>query len=238
MYEPFQLLTGSAVSSHAPASWYFNRLEVKNPVTITGIHIPISINASVPGATSAASTGTARFTYSKGITIFRRIGYADANSTNFTTVTTGSFGLTAGLSYSSTSQSFVYSWVTDTTGGTSSYNTTSSNGNWSSFITGIKAMVIPLNTSLSVGEYFVAHNHSSTTGTTQSNLTLLSISNLHIAPQSNSMGAFGSSGGIASRHVAGVGFGVASAVTTNNTMAISVVSSSVQNIFYLRFEGA
>jgi hypothetical protein len=104
-------------------------------------------------------------------------------------------------------------------------------------VTGPKIFPVPLNAVLSVGEYFIAHQHSSTTGTTGSNVTLLSFSNLHVAPQVNSYGVLGSTqASLAFRGgPAGMGLGVASAVTTNATMAVSVISASVQQFWVQHF---
>jgi hypothetical protein len=86
---------------------------------------------------------------------------------------------------------------------------------------------------LAAGEYFVAHQHSSTTATSNSNVTLMSFSNLHLAPQLLTYGILGASsasvpylGG-----AAGHGLGVASAVTTNATMAATVVSAATQQFW-------
>jgi hypothetical protein len=94
----------------------------------------------------------------------------------------------------------------------------------------VKAFPIPIGMALPAGEYFIAHQHSSTTATSNSNVTLMSFSNLHIAPQLLTHGVLGSSqasvpyfGG-----PAGMGLGVASAVTTATTMAGSVVSAATQ----------
>lgn len=230
-WQPYPLFTGSGDSSHAPASWWFNKQVLPAPLSLEALHFHNSFSVNVPAATSQASTGTARVTYSKGVTIFKRVDFG-ASSTRFTTVTTASFGLTAGLSYSSTSQSFVMSWVTDTTGGTSSFTTTSSNAAWSSYLTGRKNIVMPLVTSLSEGEYFFAHKHSTTTGTTQSNVTLLNFSQFHIAPQNITMGVLSTNASQATLNVFGHGEGVASAVTTTSTMAISVVSQATRHWIY------
>jgi hypothetical protein len=99
-------------------------------------------------------------------------------------------------------------------------------------MTGNKVIAVPLVTSFSEGEYFFAHAHSSTTATTQQNTTLLSVSQLHIAPQLITLGVLSTNGSQATLGVWGAGEGNASAVTTNNTMAISVVSQATRNWIY------
>jgi hypothetical protein len=235
-FEPYPLISSTAMSSHAPASWYFNRFTVNDPVICSHINFGINLAAAAPAATSVASTGTLRYSYSKGMTLFTRQDYG-ANSTNLTQIATASFGLTAGLSYSSTSQSLVVSYVTDSTGGTTSFNTTSNSSGWVSFLSGSKIINMPFITTLTDGEYFVAHNHSSTTGTTQSNVTLMSVSQLHQAWPALNFGVLGSTQTFASLGVM-VGEGVASAVTTNNTMPMSAISQQTRNILYMNFINA
>jgi hypothetical protein len=236
--EPFPILTGTAYSSHAPASWWFNRVMLYTPLAVSNINVVKSLSVGIPSATSQNSSGTERFSYSHGITVFSRQNYA-AQSTNFTTFTTASMGATFGLTYSSSSQTVNYSYVTNTTGGTTSFSTTSGSNNWSSYFTGPMLFPIPCLTTFQVGEYFFAHQHSSTTGTTGQNTTLMSISNLHIAPQVvGGLGVLQSSGTYASMNPWGMGAGIASAVTTNNSMAGSVVSGQTQNNIYMALSNA
>jgi hypothetical protein len=232
--DPFPYVTGSAYSSHPPATTYFHPLILQEPLFIGDINVVKSLNAVVPTATSAASAGSEVFSYAHLVTFFVRQDYA-ANSTNLTSYASCSFGLTASLSYTSVSQTAGLAWNTDATGGTSLFSTTSGAGNWSSYFTGAKAIAIPANIYLTQGEYFVAHAHSSTTATSNSNITLLSVSNLHVAPQVNTVGALGFSVSNASMGPYGFSGGVASAVTTNATMPGSVVSQSVVNLWLHNF---
>jgi len=97
---------------------------------------------------------------------------------------------------------------------------------------------IPLVTIFTPGEYFVGQQHSSTTATVGSNFTLLSVSNFHIVPQIVTFATITSSGSLAGSSPDGQGIGVASAVTTNNTMALSVISAGTQNWWYMNFSDA
>jgi hypothetical protein len=233
--EPFPIVTGTAYSSHAPASWWFNRVLLDNPLAISNIYVVKSLNAVVPTDTIVGSSGTNKHSYSHGITIFSRQNYG-AQSSNLTTVTTASMGYTASLSYTGTAQSAAFSWVTNTTGGTTSFSTTSSDGGWSVYFTGPKQFAIPCVMTLQQGEYFFAHAHSTTTGTAgNSNFTLMSFSNLHIAPAviNSQLGILGSSQTFASLNPWGMGGGIASAVTTNASMAGSVISGQTQNNWYV-----
>lgn len=238
-FEPYPLLSGSAVSSHAPASWFFNAVQLPQPVALSHVNVFKSMNAAVPGATSENSSGTERYSYTHGLTVFTRQNYG-TGSTNLSYLTTASFGLTGGMTYSSGSQTMALSWVTNTAGGTSSFSTSLENGGWSSYLTGPKMFRIPMITTLTAGEYWFAHRHSSTTGTTGSDVTLLSFSNLHIAPQLFTFGTVTSSAIFASGALAaGIGDGIASAVTTNNTMAGSVITASaVKNLWYMNLSNA
>jgi hypothetical protein len=210
---------------------------VQEPIIVSNINVVKSLNASVPGATSAASAGTERFSYSHGVTLFTRNGYG-ASSSQISQVATASWGMTAGFTYTSTSGSLIISYVTNSTGGTTSTNTTSNGVNWSNWLVGQRVVGIPMVTTLQPGEYWLAHAHSSTTGTTNSNVTLVSVSNLHIAPQLvGAVAPFGTSGTVES--VQPWNGGLASAVTTNNTMALSVLTASAtQNNWFVAFSNA
>jgi hypothetical protein len=74
--------------------------------------------------------------------------------------------------------------------------------------------------------------HSSTTATSNSNVTLLSFSKLLQQWPVVNIGSFGGSATIAFSGVEGMGIGVASAITTNTTMAASVISASTQPLVY------
>lgn len=233
-FNPVRHITGNVATSVAPASWFFNVFTVPNHVAVNCVEFAKSINVGVPAATSLASTGTARFSYAMGMTLFKRQDFG-ANSSNMSYWTSASFGMTAGVSHSSTSQSFIFSYVTDSTGGTTSFNTTSNAANWSTLLNSNRIIRMPLVTTLAPGEYFMAINHSSTSGTTNSNVTLLSVSDRVVQFASQAVGILGQSvvtGLIVDDYFAGIaGVGSASAVTTNNTMAISVVTNGTNQWF-------
>jgi hypothetical protein len=227
-WEPFPVLTGAAFVSRSAGTWYFQKFNLPRMLAMSNIVVDKSFNISVPAATSQASSGTEKYSYSHGFTFFSRQDYA-GNSTNFTTVTTASFGLTVTLSYTSTAQSFAYSWVTNTAGGTTSFSTTSNSGNWSQYLTGPMQVSIPCVTTLTQGEYWVAHAHSSTTGTAGSNVTLVSVSDLGTEPQTaGAVGFLGTFGQVGYLIAGGPYIGTATAVTTNNTMPATVVSGNFQ----------
>jgi hypothetical protein len=241
-YEPYPIglyQTGSQVVSYAPSNTVFNRVILPANVAMSNANLVLSFNVGPPTATSTASTGAARYSYAYTMYVFTRQNFS-ASSTRMSYLTSGSFGLTAGVSYSSTSQSFVMSWVTDSTGGTTSFNTTSSNAAWSNFMTGRKIVPVPLVTTLTAGEYFIGFGHSSTTGTTQQNTTLLSVSHFAIGGQQTTatIGRFGSSGSNAALNFNGFGHGQVSAITTNNTMAMSVASFNTLGALYFNLSNA
>lgn len=230
-YEPYPLISSTAYSSNAPASWNFIPWNQPTPINVSNIVVVNSMNAIAASATSQNSSGTDLYSYQLGATLFSRQDYT-ANTSNLSALATASLGISGGLTYSSGSQSFGLSWVTDTTGGTTSFSTTSGAANWSSYATGPKMLSIPFVTKLTAGEYWLAFQHSSTTLTTGSNITLLSMSQLHQAWPVISVGSLGSSATIASWSPGELGIGVASAVTTNATMAMSVISQATQNLIY------
>src|SRR5258708_5906721 len=207
------------------------------PVAVSYANVLKSLSVSAPGMSSQNSSATNKFSYSHGLTLFTRQDFA-GNSSNISQWTTASFGMTGSLSQSSSSASVALSWVTNSTGGTTSFSTTSGSNLWTNFFTGLQMFQIPLVTTLTPGEYFIGQQHSSTTGTVGSNFTLLSVSNLHIVPQSITMATITSSGSLGASAAQGLGIGVASAVTTNNTMAMSVVSAGTQNWWYMNFSDA
>ena len=219
-YEPVPFINVASTSIN-PASIYFYHVDLPQNVAFSNVFFMNSVALNQPGATSQNSTGTLRYTFTEGLTLFKRVDFG-ANSTNITTVCSGSFGFTVGHSYSSTSQSFAISWATDTAGGNSNFASTSSAfTGFSTCLQGSVAWGLPMITTLTAGEYFFANRWSSTTGTTNTNHTLIAQSRLGIAVSqdlarwigNNNLNALG-----------GHGAGRASAITTNNTMAISNIT--------------
>jgi hypothetical protein len=231
------IITGTAASSHAPASWWFNPFVIDAPLTFSNIMVLKSFSLSAAAGTSAASSGNQQRTYTHGITIFRRVDWSNS-STQLTTVTTASFGLSISMSNTSVSNTMTLSWVTNTTGGTSSFTTTSNASNFMLFMQSNRFVAIPCVTSLSAGEYFIAHRHSTTLASTGAATHSFGVSNIHIAPQSVTFKMIGISNNAlisSSSPDAGIGFGIASAVTTTTTMAASVISAQTQNYWYANF---
>ena len=222
-FDMFEPPASPVYSSLAPGSTYFVNTVIPNPVAISNINLLKSISVSAPNATSENSSGTLGYSFSHGVSIFTRQDFG-ANSSNISMIASGSVGLSAGMTYSSSSQSFAMSWVTDSTGGTSSFSTTSGSKNWTSYGTGPKILRVPLVTTLTLGEYFFAHGISSTTATTGSDVTLMSVSGLNMGLTQNSYGVLGNSI-TESYGAAGNGWGSASAITTNATMPLSVVTT-------------
>lgn len=246
-YEPYPFITSSAWSSHDVTRIYFNPMRLVDPVAVSAINVFKSISLSMPAQTSQNSSGTFKWFYQHGVTLFTRQDYSN-NSTNLSTFTTASLGITVGLTNSSSSQTAAISWVTDTTGGTTTFSTTSGSNAWSSIFQSNKIFQIPMVTTLPVGEYFIAQSHSSsrsvTTGTNTSanNHTLVtSISNLQLVPPLSgfTFGTVTVGTSFSTSHItAGIGMGVATATTTNNTMPASVISNGTQNIWYVNFSNA
>jgi hypothetical protein len=228
---PYEMISSTAYSSDAPASIQFIPWDQPYPAGVKNLVFQLSMNAAVPQATSAASTGSEGFSYGFTANIFSRQDYS-ANSTNLVTYTTASGGISASLGYSSTSQVFQLSWVTNSTGGTSSFSTTSADGGWSAFATGPKFFSVPVVTTLTAGEYWLAIQHSSTAATSNSALTFLSFSKLLQQWPVVTVGSLGGNATLAFSGPGGFAIGVASAITTSSTMAGSVVSASTQPLVY------
>jgi hypothetical protein len=231
-------VSASAVSSHAAGTYFFHRVFLPNPLVISNVNLVKSYSAVAPTGTSTNSSGTNVYSYAHTLAIFRRQDFG-ANSSNISYVTSASFGMTAAHTYtSSTAQSYAISWVTNSTGGTSSFSTSTSNSSWATAVTGLKVWKMPLVATLSAGEYFFAHQHSTTRASTGQSGSILAMNNLHFVPQvGGTVGTIGSSG-IAFSGIQGAGQGVASAITTNATMAISVVSAGTQQLQYFNLSNA
>lgn len=241
VWEPYPeyYLTGSVTASHSGASAWFDKVELPNVLAVSYINVIKSMS----GAGPTASTGTWKQSYAHSISIFSRQDYG-ANSTNMSYVTSCSIGISGGATFNSvTAQSFALSWVTNSTGGTTSFSTTSSNSGWVSFMTGLKMWRIPLVTTLTAGEYFVGQQQGSTSSTTNVNSALFSFSNFALLGQASGLtiGTITSSGSIVSSNFAGQGFGMISSggLVTNATMALSGISvqtnSSAGNRWYMNF---
>jgi hypothetical protein len=236
-WDPCSYVTGSAYSSHAPASFFFQHLENDEPRAISYLNVVKSFGVGVPAGTSSNVSQTFRLSYSHGFTIFSRQNYG-AQSTNLTTCCTGSWGASISFQHSSSnSQSLDIRWQTDSTGGTSNFGTNSAGNGWSARVLGPRLVRIPFVTTLPAGEYWIAHAHSTTAASTGNTATtIMQVSNFHIVPQllnSNLMlmgiGTTSSSVG----HLWPAAQGVASAITTNNSMAMSVISNlTVQNWYW------
>lgn len=223
--KPFEA-TGFSLLSHGPASWHFNPFYLTAPLTFSNIWVLKSVVAST--SISSNSSGRQSYSYRHGVTLWKRVDWSNS-STQLTTVTTASFGMSFSRSHTGSSNSVSAAWVTNTTGGTSSFSTTSNASNWANFFSGIRLFAIPCVTSLSAGEYFIAHQHSSTTATSGSNATVWFFSNVIQQLQSASSSFFPrfgvSTGQSLSAMPAGIGFGFASAVTTTTTYAASVITA-------------
>ena len=187
-YEPYQVLTGSQYSSIAPQSAAVVRWNQPTPVAVKNVMFQASLNAIAASATSANSSGSEGYTYGLSAFLYSRQDYS-ANSTNLAPVVSGLFRLNASLSYSSGSQTMGVSWVTDTTGGVANLTTTSGDAGWSVYLSGPKMLSMPFVTALPAGEYWMALQHSSTTATSNSNVTLMSVSQLQLVAQQASVSA-------------------------------------------------
>ena len=231
-FMPVPFISGSQTTSESPTTFLMHGFTAPNHFAFSGVQVLKSFTLSVPGATSQASTGAARWSYSHGLTLFQPVNTSNSSS-QLTTIASGSLGLTFAASYSGTSQSFEAHWVTDTTGGTTSFATTSSDGAWTQFAGAPRVLQIPMVATLSPGEYFAVHRHSTTTATTQSALVLASMSDFHITAQSMSVCSIGfnrnnnsvpSMGGM--YLMEGGVCALLTTITTNNTMNRSVLGNT------------
>lgn len=233
-YEPYGAMTGSAFSSLTPAQAAVVHWVQPNPLIARNMWVVNSLAAGVPTATGQASTGSEAFSYGLTAYLYGRQDYT-SNSSVLSHLTSGSFGLTANLGYSSTSQTFGMSWATDTTGGTSNLSTTSSDAAWSNYANGPRAIAIPFVATLTAGEYWMMFQQASTSATSNSNVTLLSMSQLQFAGQQGNavVGAIGQS--TTNYTVPGPVWNIGILIgtpTTSTTMALSAIGAGVRPIWF------
>lgn len=216
--------TGSAVSS-AGTQYMFEPCMIEANLSVSNVWMHKSIALST--GTSSNSSGRQSYSYVHSMYIFRRSDYG-ANSNSLSFYTSASYGFSASRSHTSNSNSFSAAWVTNSTGGTSSWSTSSAGQNFSSYIVGARFIAIPLVTSFSQGEWFIAHRHSSTSATVNSNATLCSF-NAYIVSVQSGVGfvlpLLGTNSSL-SNPIFGIGWGSASAITTNAAMAASVITNN------------
>lgn len=225
-FEPYQLITGSAMSSLGPASAAVIHWNQPAPVVFKNVVMEHSYAAGPPAATSQASTGSEAFSYAISAFIFSRQDYS-ANSSNLSMVVSGSFGLSAAMGYSQTSQTMGFSWVTDTAGGTSNLSTTSNDAGWSNYLNGPRVVPVPMSTVLPSGEYWMIIQHSSTSATSNSNITMLSVSHRQALFQQGGAvnGLLGQSTTNSTVAGANLDIGMLTATpTTSTTMPISAIN--------------
>jgi len=179
-----------------------------------------------------ATTGATDHLYQDGYSDFQRNGYQTGISMDWSPSKHDNITASATYNHFANNSESLTKIQQDSTGGTSSFSTSSADAGWSAFVTGPKYLSVPFSTSLSAGEYWLAVQHSSTTNTSNSNITMLSFSKLLQQWPVVTVGSLGASVTLASSGPEGMGIGVASAITTNTTMAASVISASTQPLVY------
>lgn len=237
VYEPTPYSSGTAWSSHNPASTYFQYMSLPEPLNFNFAYVPKSVSFAVPAGTSSNTTQTFRHGYTHYFSLFSRKN-TGASSNSLTYMTHGSLVVTHSFVHSSTSMRVSMSYNTNSTGGTTD-QTVSSNAtaNIAAYFSGGRMMKIPFPaTTLQAGEYWIAQAHStSQAATSATNTTCMLYSNLHQVPTaapnlawfgvtnatSSSLNAFA----VASR-------GVVSALTSNADFNGSVISGSAANNWY------
>lgn len=232
-YEPKQLFNVTATSSHG-TSYLFNPMHLPNPLAFSKINIIKSFNIAMPALTSANSTYRCSWQMSHQVTIWKRSDYG-ANSKSLASVVAGSFGMSFDMSYNNSSHSCTVTWVTNSVGGTTTWSTASAGVNYSSYWTGLKFVQIPLVTTLTENEYWIAHRHTTAASASNSAFTMMSVSNLAHTHQITSVGGFSTAGsytGLAPIY-AGMGFGAASGTT--NTMNASAITNNPPHYLYAQY---
>jgi hypothetical protein len=236
-FNPRELISASLTSSH-DTNYYFVPMVVPECVVMSKALVVKSFNVGAGGFTSQNSVQSHTWTLYHGITIFSRSNYA-ANSSQLASVASGSLGLSFQGSYNNSSHSLDVRFVTNSTGGTTSWSTASQGINYSSYWTGNKFLQIPIVTTLNPGHYWVAHRHSTawaTAGANASAKTWYSISNLAMTNQASTVGGIGSNGSYVYKGLGDVGDGLGVCSGTTGTMSISAISLSVPHYFWQAFQ--
>jgi hypothetical protein len=238
MWEPMGLVTGSAFSSHPPATSYFMPMPTAEAIAFRNLYGVKSISIGVPAGSSSNTQQTFVVNYKHEFKIFKRKDNA-GSSLSLTHVMSGSLGITYSFVHTSTSMVASLIYQTNSAGGTTSQSTTSNaTAGLAAFFNGARIFQVPCApTTLSAGEYWVMQGHSSTNASTAGTASLLfNVSNLHIAPQFAGGGLqFLGSTNATSAHV-GYLFpniqGVANAITTNADMNYTAISNGTVNHWY------
>lgn len=231
-YEPYPLLNATSASSVATNNIPVVRWFQPQAVGVKNVIYRQSLSPGVPGATSQASTGSQGLSYAVSAFAFTRQDYS-ANSTNLSFVQSGSFGLSASLGYSSTSQVFGMSWVTDASGGISNLTTTSGDAGWSVYANSMRVISIPFPaTTFTAGEYFMGFQYATTSATSNSNITLLSMSHMQLSGPAAATAVF--LGDSAAGTTMGPHYGllVSAAPVLSNTFAAGNIRSDVRAIWF------
>lgn len=207
---------------------------VTDVIAFSKINVIKSFNIAMPALTSANSTWNGTWQMTHKAILWSRQDYA-ASSKSMVSVGSGQFAMTWQMSYNNSSHSAWASYVTNTTGGTTSWSTASQGVNYSSYWTGYKFLQIPLESTLAQGEYWIAHQISTAAAASNSNMTMMSISNLAVSNQLTTVGGIGSNGSYTSifPYLGNVGFGAATGTT--GTMGFGSVTNTPQHFIYAQF---
>jgi hypothetical protein len=236
-YEPRPWATSTAYSSHPPATTYWQPVQMDENVAFRWVNVVKSISAAFPAGTSSGVAQSFRHGYTHGISLFSRKN-TGASSLSLSYITHGSLVMTVSMTHTSTSMGYTVFFNTDSTGGTTSRNTTSNaTANIAAYFNGARLARIPFPaTTLSAGEYWIAQGHTSSAASTGGTATTVALySNLHHVPILVMPAHLGSTNATS----ASLGYlwptpaGVASVQTTNADMAMSVISANTLNYWYV-----
>lgn len=188
-YAPVPFLNNlTAFSTNDHRSIYFDPIDVGHCVNFKSM-ANLWTFAGAAASSNASATGQKGLTvnfgmYSRSVTDSAATNFS--NSSNWVTMWTASCYTIHSWSASSSSISQSLAWMTDSTGGTSSF-TLSSNGasiaNRS--ITGLKRVLMPYATSFGPGNYIFAQMWSSSTAGNAAATQLILVSNLWASQMSN-----------------------------------------------------
>lgn len=233
-FEPYPLVTGSAVSSHAAGSMVLVPFILNDDLAVSRVNLIRSFNVNTTSSSNSSYSGS--YVQSQSFTLWTR-GTGTNSSTLGTAYTTSvSFGVSSSLTSNSISMGVSYlSQANSTSWATSSWSSTSAGLNLTGFWTGLKPVPIPMLTTLTLGEYWVGLQASSAITTAGSSIVPFVVSNLYMTNQITTIGDWGrTSGSVSQSMIFNQGLGLVSN-TTATSLALSNVSASVPHRVYFNF---
>lgn len=233
-FEPYPLISGTAVSSHTANSRVFVPFLLLDDLAVSRINVLKSFNINTTSSTNSSYSGSYIQSQTFGL-------WSRGTGTNSSTLaqfysTTQSWGVSSSITSNSISMGVSYlSQANSTSWATSSWSSTSAGLNLTGFWSGLKPVPVPALTTLTLGEYWAAIQNSSAITTAGSSVVPMVVSNVYVSYPITTIGDWGrTSGSVSQSMIFNQGLGLASN-TTATTVALSAISASVPHRVYFNF---